>query len=339
MTPGIVHSFYRAFAGPLAALVLAHAVGTIGYRIIGGPQYSLLDCLYMTFITIATIGYGEVVSLAGSTSGRIFTMVIGSVGIGIVYYMLAKMTLFLVAGEVNIAMRRRNMLKSISKLNGHYIVCGIGRVGSNVAHELSVTDRPYVVIDTNQAHIDTYRERYSEALYLHGDASEDDILLNAGIGKAAGVFAVTGDDAKNLVITLSAKQLNPAARIVARCHEVNYIEKIRKVGADTIVSPDFTGGMRIASSMIRPQVVNFLDEMLRSDNNLRVEEVQVPESFAESSLGALGLRDQHYVLMAVHAGGRWQFNPQESEPVKAGNTLIVMTTPAGRLALERKLAG
>ena len=338
MNDRIVGSFYRAFGGPLAALVLAHAVGTIGYRIIGGPQYSLLDCLYMTFITIATIGYGEVVSLTDSPGGRIFTMVIASVGIGTVYYMLAKMTMFLVAGEINVVLRRRNMLKSISKLDGHYIVCGIGRVGSNVAHELSVTDRPYVVIDTSQAHIDAYRERYSDVLYLHGDASEDDLLLQAGIGKAAGVFAVTGDDAKNLVITLSAKQLNAATRIVARCHEVNYIEKIRKVGADTIVSPDFTGGMRIASSMIRPQVVNFLDEMLRSDNHLRVEEIHIPATFAGSSLAELGLRDQHYVLMAVRASAGWQFNPPEDYQVKAGNALIVMTTPAGRTALERKLA-
>ncbi|MBM3347902.1 MAG: potassium channel protein, partial [Betaproteobacteria bacterium] len=312
---------------------------TIGYRIIGGPKYLLLDCLYMTFITVATIGYGEIISLADGSSGRIFTMVIGSMGIGIVYFMLAKMTMFLVAGEVNVELRRRNMLKSISKLNGHYIVCGIGRVGSNVALELSVTDRPYVVIDTNQAHIDAYRERYADALYLHGDASEDDILLNAGIGKAAGVFAVTGDDAKNLVITLSATQLNAAARVVARCHEVNYIEKIRKVGADAIVSPDFTGGMRIASSMIRPQVVNLLDEMRRTEDGLRVEEVHVPGSFSGCSLGELGLRDQHHVLMAVRAGERWQFNPRESELVQAGNTLIVMTTPAGRVSLERKLGG
>ncbi len=338
MKDNIFGSFYRAFGGPLAALVLAHAVGTIGYRIIGGPKYSLLDCLYMTFITIATIGYGEVVSLADSPSGRIFTMLIGSVGIGIVYYMLAKMTMFLVAGEVNVVLRRRNMLKSISKLDGHYILCGIGRVGSNVAHELSVTHRPYVVIDTNQAHIDAYRERYSDALYLHGDASEDDLLLNAGIANARGVFAVTGDDAKNLVITLSAKQLKPEARVVARCHEINYIEKMRTVGADAIVSPDFTGGMRIASSMIRPQVVNFLDEMLRSDNNLRVEEIHVPQGFGGATLSALGLRDKDYVLMAVRTGANWQFNPQEDFSVQPGHALIVMTTPAGRTALERKLA-
>ena len=337
MNGPIIRSFYKAFAGPLAALAAAHAIGTIGYRIIGGPKYSLLDCLYMTFITIATIGYGEVVSLSDSPAGRIFTMIIGSAGIGIVYYMLAKMTMFLVAGEVNVVLRRRNMLKAISKLNSHYIVCGAGRVGSNVAHELSVTDRPYVLIDTAQSHIDAYRERYADALYLHGDASEDDILQQAGIDRAAGVFAVTGDDSKNLVITLSAKLLNANARVVARCHEVNYIEKIRKVGADAIVSPDFTGGMRIASSMIRPQVVNFLDEMLRSDNGLRVEEVHVPTSFTGATLGELGLRNRDYVLMAVRTEGQWQFNPQEDHPVRPGNALIVMTNPAGRKALEQKL--
>jgi voltage-gated potassium channel len=339
MTDRLSTRFYDTFAGPLAVLILVHAVGTFGYRIIGGPQYSLLDCLYMTFITIATIGYGEIVDLSHSPAGRVFTMLIGAAGIGTVYYMLAKMTMFLVAGEINLVLRRRKMLKSISRLDRHYIVCGIGRVGTNVAHELSITERPYVVVDTNQAHIDAYRERYSDVLYLHGDASEDELLQEAGIAKAAGVFAVTGDDAKNLVITLSAKQLNAATRVVARCHEVNYIEKIRKVGADAIVSPDFTGGMRIASSMIRPQVVSFLDEMLRSDNTLRVEEIHVPATFEGGQLGELGLRSSEYVLMAVRAGGRWQFNPQEDFPLNGGNTLIVMTTPAGRAALEGRLSG
>jgi len=337
MPSSIVRSFYQAFAGPIAALLAAHAVGTIGYRIIGGPHYSLLDCLYMTFITIATIGYEEVVDVSHSPAGRIFTMFIGATGIGIVYYMLAKVTMFLVAGEVNVALRRRKMLKRIASMKGHYIVCGIGRVGSNVAHELSVTSRPYVVIDTDQANIDSHLERYGEVTHLQGDASEDELLVQAGIQHAAGVFAVTGDDAKNLVITLSAKQLNPAVRVVARCHEVNYIDKIRKVGADAIVSPDFTGGMRIASSMIRPHVVSFLDEMLRADNHLRVEEINVPAGFKPVRLGDLGLKSRDYVLMAVRTGGQWLFNPQDNALVEPGQSLIVMTTPAGRLDIQRRV--
>ncbi len=229
------------------------------------------------------------------------------------------------------------MLKRMSELKHHYIVCGIGRVGSNVAHELALTGRQYIVVDTNQEHINDYRERYSDITYLHGDASEDELLEQAGIKRAAGVFAVTGDDAKNLVITLSAKQLNPAARIVARCHEVNYIEKIRRVGADAIVSPDFTGGMRIASSMIRPQVVSFLDEMLRTDRGLRVEEVDIPQQFAGESLARLVPKSRDYVLMAVRSNGEWIFNPEDDFTVTGGNTLVLMTTPAGRIDLEKRV--
>jgi voltage-gated potassium channel len=334
----ITHNLYRTFAAPVLGLILAHAVGTIGYRLIGGPQYSLLDCFYMTFITIATIGYTETVDVSQSPVGRIFTVFIATIGIGLVYYMLAKMTMFLVAGEINVELRRRKMLKKIGALDQHYIVCGIGRVGSNVAHELSITDRPYVVIDTDLANIEKHRERYPDTMWIQGDASEDELLKLAGIDNAAGVFAVTGEDSKNLVISLSAKQLNPRPRVVARCHEVNYIEKIRKVGADAIVSPDFTGGMRIVSSMVRPQVVNFLDEMLRSDNKLRVEEVHVPAAAPERTLSALGLGHREFIMLAVRSGGNWHFNPEGSYAVRGGDTLITMATPHGRKLLEKVFA-
>jgi voltage-gated potassium channel len=338
VTRTIVRAFYRSFAGPLAALVLAHAVGTVGFRVIAGPGSSWLDCLYMTFITIATIGYGEVIDVS-SPAGRIFTMLVGATGIAIVYYILAKMTMFLVAGEVNVALRRRKMLKRIESLARHYIVCGIGRVGTNVAQELAATDRPYVAVDVNQHHIDAYRERYPEAPYVHGDASEDEVLRQAGISRAAGVFAITGDDSRNLVITLSAKQLNAAVRVVARCHEVNYIEKMRMVGADVIVSPDFTGGMRMASSMIRPHVVSFLDEMLRADGGLRVEEMEMPPTFPGGTVGSLELRGPDYVLLAVRDGGKWIFNPGDDVQIGPGDALVFMSNPQARKALERKLTG
>ncbi len=335
--PTLLRSFYLTYGGPLAMLVLLHAIGTIGYRLIGGVQYSLLDCFYMSFITIATIGYSEVVDVSHSAVGRLFTVFIGAGGIGTVYYTLAKMTMSLVSGELDIVLRRRNMRKRMSELKQHYIVCGTGRVGSNVAHELAMTGHDYVVIDTNQAHIDAYRERYSDTLYLHGDASDDELLLEAGLHHAAGVFAVTGDDAKNLVITLSAKQLNPSVRVVARCHEVNYIEKIRRVGADDIVSPDYTGGMRIASSMIRPHVVSFLDEMLRADGSMRVEQVSVPAGFAGGSVGEIVPRSREYILMAMCSGGQWSFNPADDARIAGGHTLVLMTSPEGRRSVARRV--
>lgn len=329
---------YRRLIYPIVGFVVILIAGTVGYRSIGGPHTSVVDAIYMTFITVAAIGYGEIVDLSHSPGGRIFTMAIATAGILNFTYMIGAFTAFLVEGDINQALRRRSMQKRIDKLTAHYIICGIGSVGTTVAHELSVTNREYVIIDTNQHKIDEYRERYPDVSYLHGDGSQDEILLDAGIGRAAGVFAITGEDSKNLVITLSAKQLNPTVRVVARCHEVNYIGKLRKVGADAIVSPDFTGGMRIASSMIRPQVVSFLDEMLRMDNALRVEEILVPKSFARTTLGELSLRKAEYVLLAVRIGGKWVFNPQHDYELQPGDTLVVMTTPGGRQALESLLS-
>jgi len=268
----------------------------------------------------------------------VFTMAIGLVGIGVTTYMISTLTAFILEGDMNQAIRRRRMQKSIAALRRHYIICGIGRVGTNVAHELEVTSRPYVAIDSSKEAIERYLERYPGALCTHADSSEDSALTDAGIAHAAGVFAVTGDDSKNLVITLSSKLLNPAARVVARCHEVNYIDKIRKVGADAIVSPDFTGGMRIVSSMVRPQVVSFLDEMLRADNALRVEEVQIPEGFAAGSIGALRLNRRDFILLAVRSDQQWEFNPADDFGIRPGNTLVVMTTPGGRKSLEKSLA-
>jgi voltage-gated potassium channel len=230
------------------------------------------------------------------------------------------------------------MLKTIEKMGDHYIVCGIGRVGTNVAHELAVTGRPFVIIDANQAHIDAFRERHTDAPYLHGDAAEDELLLDAGVKRAAGVFAVVGDDAKNLVITLSARQFNPAVRIVSRCHDVGFTEKMRRVGADAIVSPDFTGGMRIASSMIRPQVVSFLDEMLRSDRNLRMEEIAVADRHDGAPLGRVDSRSRDHILVAIRRGGDWLFNPDLETALQRGDVVVAMATPDGRRALEERFA-
>jgi len=334
----VARRLYETFKGPAVALAVVLAVGTFGYKFIAGGHASWLDCFYMTFITIATIGFGEVIDLSQSQTGRAFTIVVATFGIGVYSYALSKTTAFLIEGEFNLALRRRRMLKRIDKLDGHYIVCGIGRIGTNVAHELSVTGRAFVVIDTSHAHIDAFREHHPEVPWLHGDAAEDELLQSAGIAHAAGVFAVVGDDSKNLVIALSAKQLNPKVRVVARCHEVGFIEKIRKVGADAIVSPDFTGGLRMASAMIRPQVVTFLDEMLRSDRGLRVEDIAVAPRHAGKRLGEVVSLGPNHILIALRSSDRWQFNPGEDTLLAGGEVVIAMVTPDGREALEAQLA-
>jgi len=326
---------WRAFRYPMAAFVVIMLVGTAGYWQVSGGKATLLDCAYMTFITIATIGYAEVIDLSNSPGGRVFTMAIGFLGVANIFYMTSKMTAFIVESDLNERLRRHRMQRQTDSLSGHYIVCGAGRVGSNVLDELVATQRPCVVIEPSREAIEAMLERYPRQLYLHGDGGADDLLVAAGVARAAGVFAVSGDDSKNLVITLSAKQLNPNARVVARCHDVRFVDKIRRVGADDIVSPDFTGALRIASSMLRPAVVGFLDEMLRSDQGLRVEEVALPDTVAERRLVEIAPKDASYIVLALRRGGQWEFNPPADSRVGRSSVLVVMTTPDGREKLRR----
>jgi voltage-gated potassium channel len=325
---------YSGFLWSLGVLAVILAIGTAGYRVIGGDKYSLLDCFYMTFITIATIGFGEIVDLSDHPGGRVFTIFVGFAGIGAMTYLTSTVTAFLIEGRINDALWRRRMDKNIHALKDHYIICGIGRVGRNVAQELTATGRIYVVIDEDMASIGVHLEKHPQQVYIHGDGSDDDVLLKAHIETAAGVFAVTGDDSKNLVISLTAKQMNPAARVVARCHEIRNSDKLRKAGADAIVSPDFTGGLRIASAMIRPHVVTFLDRMLKSDENLRVEEVIVPSGFGERAVSELDLPDRNHILLALREEDHWVFNPEPAHALRAGMTLVIMATPEGRKAVE-----
>jgi len=331
--------FYKAFRNPLLMFLLVLIVGSVGFWIVSDFKATPLDCVYMTFITVATIGFGETIDLSQSPGGRVFLMFIATIGIANVTYATSKLTAFIVEDDLNEALRRRRMQDRIDKLKQHYIICGIGRVGTNVAHELHVTERRFVAVEDAQPAIDVFLEKYPKSIALHGDSSDDEVLQRAGIERAAGLFAVTGDDGKNLLITLSAKQLNPAIRVVARCHEVRNIDKLKRVGADAIVSPDFTGGMRIASSMVRPAVVGFLDEMLRSDNRLRVEEILIPAGFERRSLGELVTASRDYILLAVKSQDHWQFNPPPEFKLGPGNTLVVMVNPEGRGALERMVAG
>jgi voltage-gated potassium channel len=318
-------------------LVLVHVVGTLGYKQLGGDAASWIDCFYMTFITVATIGYGETIDLTHHPYGRLFTVFIAFVGIGTMSYMFSTFVALMLESDLNVALKRRRMQKQINGLSGHYIVCGIGRVGSNVATELLQTGRLIVVLENDRAVLDAWLENHPDTLYLHGDATGDDLLQAAGLQTAAGVFAVTGDDSHNLMIALSVKLLNAGTRVVARMHDIRNADKARRAGADEIVSPDFTGGMRIASAMVRPHVVNFMDQMLRSDDGLRVEEVLVPDCFAARPLRAMALKARDYILMAMHENGQWVFNPPDEHLVKPGVALIIMANPQGRSQVEALL--
>ncbi|MGB4913761.1 MAG: NAD-binding protein [Candidatus Dechloromonas phosphoritropha] len=338
MNPSHTGYILRLLYAALGGLVAVLAFGTIGYMELTDGNYSWFDCFYMTFITIATIGFAEIIDMTGNQPARMLTVAIGILGAGDLSILFSIVTVFILESDLNGTLQRKRMEKMIRKLKGHYVLCGFGRVGRNIARELEATKHRYVAIDEEIERLDEYKEKNPGFLYLNGDASDDDVLLVADLEDAKGLFAVTGDDSRNLMIVITAKQIKPTLRVVARCSEERNIEKMRKAGADAIVSPDLTGGMRIASAMIRPHVASFLEEMRRSVSNLRVEDIPIPAGFIPKPMGALQPRGDNYILLAARErNGNWQFNPDAEYLLKPGFTLVAMVTPEGRRELETLL--
>jgi voltage-gated potassium channel len=341
MKDDVFHSVLRRLAGAGSVLLLILIGGTAGYYFIGHQLYSLLDCLYMTVITIATIGYGEIIDLSASPGGRIFTMLVALAGIGTLTYTFSMVTALIVEGTLTDSFRRKKMEKKIQELSGHQIVCSAERVGIHIVNELAATQRPFVVIENHQEHIDALLERFPEALYVTGDPTDNEVLLKAGVERSAGLFATEDDDNRNLVICLSARHLKPGLRVVAHAREPKNVDKMKRAGATSVISSEQIGGLRMASEMTRPAVVSFLDIMLRDkEKNLRIEEVDLPAALAGKTILDLKLnRFKDLLLMALRDGSDWVYNPGENQPLTEQSVLIFMGTPEARVKLEKELKG
>lgn len=331
----MTNELLRKFRIPFLLLLIVLLTGTSGYWFVGGGKYSLIDCFYMTVITILTIGYGEIIDLTNNNWGRLFTILIAFTGIGTATYIISTFTALIVEGQLKETFKKRRMEKSIKKLHDHYIICGAGRVGSVILHELYTTGRACVVIDNDEEIIQLVSDKYPELIAIAGDADIEEVLEKSGIKNAAGIFASTGDDNQNLVISLTAKYLNPDIRVVARCLEAANQQKMKKAGADTVITENFIAGMRMASEMVRPTVVSFLDKMLADkDKNLRVEEIVMKEKYSGMKISELEMqRFQDTLILAVLYDSKWTYSPKGDYILNNGCSLVVITTPDERVKL------
>jgi voltage-gated potassium channel len=305
----------------LISIVLIIAVGTIGYMLIEG--WSFQESIYMTVITLTTVGYGEVHPLG--TAGQIFTMVLLIVGVGIILYLLSTEAKLLLEGQLQEYIGRSRLDKKINELKDHYVICGFGRMGRTVAKEFKAKGLDTLIIDKKpMPQIDR-----DEFLIIEGDASNEEVLMSAGIVRAKGLVSVLPTDAENLFVVLSARELNSELFIVTRASDDRAERKIMRAGADRVVSPYHTGGIRIANTVLKPAVVDFLEFATKSGNlELQIEEVMVSENskFADNTLGDSGIgRDLGIIIVAVRkVDGTMEFNPGSGSKIVSGDTLVAI---------------
>ena len=321
---------FRMTSAALFLLVVT-LLGVLGYHFLA-PQSSWVDAFYMTAITLTTVGFGEIIDLSNNPAGRVFTAVLILVGMGGVLYFVSTATAFVLEGQLGHVFWRRRMQKTIARMSGHLVVCGSGPTAIYTAGELLAVKRDIVLVTEDPDRVGWLRKELGDVPVVVGDPAADDILTEAGVTRAAGIVACTENDKENLVVTLSARQLNPSIRIVSRVGDIDTEQKVRKVGADAVVSPNFIGALRLASELIRPTVVTFLDKMLRDeDANLRIDEVTVPpgspavgRTLEESGLYDVG----GALLMAVRReADDWIYNPSRELEVTPGLVLVLMGSP------------
>jgi voltage-gated potassium channel len=312
----------------LALIFLVIMAGSTGYYIIFNAEPAFLDCIYMTVVSLTTVGYGEVIEVTGNETAQIFTMILITFGMGIILYGISSLTALLLEGELSGIFRKRKMAKQIDKLTDHYIVCGGGETGGGVITELCKNNEVAVLIEEDAERIERCKE-ICELLYIRGDATDDENLISAGIERAAGIVISLPSDKDTLYVTMTARMLNPGIRIISRMTNQHLKPKLIKAGADAVVCPNAIGALRMASEMIRPTAVDFLDRMLRSSRgDLRIHELTVSENskFSQKEIRECGLGERYglLVLGAKTQNNDIEFNPAPTQKLTAGTTLIVM---------------
>jgi voltage-gated potassium channel len=322
----------------LAALVLAlMAVGTAGYTVIEG--WSLWDSFYMTVITITTVGYGEVHPL--SKAGQAFTVMILLTGVGTFFYAFTLFLTLLSEGHWTERRERKRLTRMLDELIDHFIICGFGRMGEIIAREFARHNVPFVVIERNPERMHLAMEQGFVA--VEADASNEDVLRKVHIDRARGLVAAVSTDAENVYAVLSARLLRPDLFIVGRAETDDARTKLKRAGADRVISPYHLGGVQLAQTALRPAVVDFVQLATSSENmDLNLEQVHISSG---SPLDGCNLVDsgvrQRFGVVVVgirRADGRMDFNPEPEMVMRAGDDLVVLGRGSSLKELEAAAA-
>ena len=312
------------FGAPLLLFGATLLVGTLGYVLIEG--WSLEEAAYMAVTTVATVGFGEIHPL--SSRGRLFTIALILVGVGAIFYAFGSAMTFIFEGHLTQRWGRRRMENRIKQVSNHFILCGYGRVGRQVARELTREGAALVVIDVNQASLEAAANE--GLLVVYGNAADDTILRAAGIERASGLIAAVADDAENIFVTLSARALRPDLPIVARSNYDDTANKLRRAGATRVVSPYAMAGQQMAMLAVRPSAVDFVETLLRGpDGELLLEDIQVAEGSQLVGTSIAEVRSRFAsgaTLLALRREGRMLAPPPVDVTVRAGDVIVVAGT-------------
>ncbi|MGI9102261.1 MAG: potassium channel family protein [Terriglobales bacterium] len=313
------------------AVGVLFVLGTAGFHFI--EAWSWFDSFYMVLITVTTIGYNEVHPL--THSGRLFNVFVIVMGVGLVFLWIGAVAQALLEFELGQFFGRRRMEREIDRLNGHFIICGAGRVGRSAARELARKPVPFVIIENIAGKMERLPPEW---LVISGDATQAAILRQAHIERAAGLVAATTTDATNIYIVLTARGLNPKLKIIARASEEEAEKYLKTAGADSVISPYIFAGHRIAQSFLRPHVLDFIDSaMVKIGVDLEIAEIEVNpgsryvgQTFRTSKMRS----DTGIIVLAIRHNGNMRFNPGPDDRIEAGDTLIAMGEAAGLRKIE-----
>ncbi len=319
-------------------LLLTLTVGMAGFYYLEG--YSLVDSFYMTIITVSTVGYGILGDAELSDPGKIFVSFLVIFSIGMFIYVINTLTTFVVEGEIQGFLKGYRVNKEIKKLRNHVIICGLGRNGSQAARELEHDGENFVIIERDIDVVKHYLEQHPEWLILQGDATEETILEMAQLSHAKGVISALADDASNVYVTLTIRQLNPKVSVVARAANESTISKLRIAGANRVILPNILGGRKMARIMTKPALVDFVDLISGQGKfHMQLDQIDcVPSSkLVGKTLKELDIRSRTGVMVlgTQLPDGRFELNPRADLVIQVGEKLFVIGTQAQMEEFQR----